>query len=520
MATLSEDISLSVARMLFEQVIRAVDYGSDLAQDLTKLAGEEISYGSDSLKKLADIIRKNKDNETLKKLIDGSGEISLGQMDELMELCNIRPGTIKIFDKDVDRFEQMLNRDGVLYAKVDIKEDNCKMYVYIDNEIEKVRKAASVIYAETGLVTELPADVFMEAGNPSQVKEIAGLDNVELELFRYYASKKNILFTVIPGNNNNTIVVNTSGDEKYTSIQKSNAVQRTMTEVGWALTGANGARVREQIEYRLAGRTKMLQSIDDAQKELFIVSKNNPSEFVHISYDEFEQYKAGKVINKFEKRENNIEEYRDECMKACESISLPVILSAEEYNRGVTIESLMDKKTTDIFDSSFNEVIEAYSMNEMVRLVQRGLKDKQNKAEEARRKEKLDKEHKRISDAEAKMSLDDESNSRIDPWNESVSYNDFAVYENIADDEERAARESQFDHFKDAAFYSNKNFEVVDHVLEGNIAVIIERAEQKRREREAAAARVREAVIEREKEATKEKENETVKIKIKKPINR
>lgn len=496
MATLTEDISLRVTGMLFQQIIRALDYGTTVAPGMVQLANAEINYGTKALTNIAKNIKKNKAEEKIRNLINDKGEINIGQMDELLKLCEVQPRTIKVATEDAKRFESLINRDGVLYAKIDMKEDNCKMYVHLDSESDKVLNAYNIVYAERGHLTELPPALFMEAGGSSSIKEIGGLDNVELELFRYYAKKKNFLFTVIPGNDNNTVIVNTSEDDKMTSVQKSNAVQRTMTEIGWALTGNKGARVREQIEYRLAGRTKLLKSIDDAEKELYVVSKNNPNDFVRISYDELEVYKDKKLLNKVERRENNMEEYRVECLSACESITYPVLLTAEEFQRGVTLETLANKQTIDLFDSSFNEVIEDYSMNEMIRLVQKGLKDKQKKNEaDDKQKEAIDKHNKRIKDATDKMTLDDEFDTNINPWNEGVTYSEFARYENISDDDERAAREDQFDHFKNAAFYSNRNFEVTDHVLEGNIDVIIEKASQKRREREAAATRMRDSIV-------------------------
>ena len=359
------------------------------------------------------------------------------------------------------------------------------MFVFLENESDRVTNLAKIIYAEKGQITELSPELFLQAEEPKNLREISGLDNVELELFRYYAQRKNsVLFTVVPeGDGKNTVFANIS------SPKAAQETQRIMTEMGWALSGNNGAKVREQIEYRIAGRTRIYKSIEDAAKELYIVSKVHPDEFVHITNNEFEIYKGGNLLKVVTKTENNIEEFRDECYSWCDKLQGAVVLSAEEFNRGVTAELLEDRRTLDLFNAEiFDEMAESQMMNDMVRLVSTGLDDKK------RQREAMDKENKQVRDVEAKMSLDNEANTEIDYWDESVSYSSFAQYENIADEDEERNREYQFEHFKDAAFYSKKNFETTNHAIEGNVDVIIERAEHKRMEKTAAAAKMRDAI--------------------------
>lgn len=480
MAQISDEISAKVAAMLFEQIIRGVDYGIDISKDMVYFAGAEIHSSAEALKKLGEEIRKKIGDKEFEKLLNDSGEIGLGQMDELIERCHVKSGTIKILDEDVERFEKLINQDGVLYAKINMKEDNCRMFVYLDSEVEKIQKAARIISAEKGFVTELPPDLFMQTDNISSLREITGVDNVELELFRHYAKQKNnFMFTVLPiSKDNNTLIINTT-DQK-----SANAAQRTMTEVGWALTGRNGARVREQIEHKIAGRTAILKSIDDAQKELFIVSKNNPDQFVRITAEDFQIYKANNLLKKVDKSQMSHEDFREECFRACESVPHAVIITPEEFSMGISPQILADRPTMDLFDNNFDEAIENNMMNEMVRLVQTGIKDK----------ERQYRDNARIQRAGEKMALDDEGNSGISAWDESVSYSEFSQYEEIADDDEIEAREYQFEHFKNAAFYSDRNFETHNHNVDKNIDVIIERAEQQRRIREEAAAKVRDSI--------------------------
>ena len=45
--------------------------------------------------------------------------------------------TIRIGDSDAKNFEAMLHAEKVLYAKIDMRDDNCKMFMYMDKDEEK-----------------------------------------------------------------------------------------------------------------------------------------------------------------------------------------------------------------------------------------------------------------------------------------------------------------------------------------------------------------------------------------------
>ena len=494
MSTISEEITARVARMLFEQIVRGLDFGSDLAKDVYKIGEASIKDGAGTLKTIGKNLRDSMGDKEFQRLLEeGTGHISTGQMDELIKRCNVNPSNIKIANENVERFEGLLNEAGIMYAKVDIKEDNCRMFVFLDTETDRVENLAKIIYAEKGQLTELSPELFLQTETPKTLREISGLDAVELELFRHYAKKKNdFLFTVVPtGDNKNTVFVNTSRPKS------ANSVQRTMTEMGWALSGRNGARVREQLEYRIAGRTAILKSIDDAMKELYIVSKDRPGDFVHISSDEFQIYNANNMLKNVVKRENNTEEFRDECLSWCEKLKNPVILGPEEFNNGISVESLSDKRTLELFAPDFDEMIERQMMGEMVHLVQQGIERKR------REQKAIEKEIHDMNEVSDKMALDNEGNAEVSYWDETVSYSEFAYLEDLADEEQRKSREYQFEHFKDAAFYSKRNFETKDHIVDKNLDVVIELAEQKRRDREAAAAKMRDD-LNKEKQAREE----------------
>ena len=488
MASLSEDIATRVAAMLFEQVIRGLDFSTDLAKDIYKLTGTTSKASTESFKNAGEELKKKMGAKKYKELIKNAGQIPLGQMDRLIEEYKIKSNTITIADIHAKRFEELLNNNKVLYAKVDLKQDNCQMFVFLNESQKIVDKASVLLNAEKGVISEIPPDLFIQTDATSSIREVSGLTEVELELFRHYARQKGeLFFTVLPGRNNNTLIINTSNPNG------TKAAQRTMTEVGWALSGGidgeRGELVRKQVEYRIAGRTAILQSIDDAQKELFIVNKNNPSQFVHIAQDEFEIYKANNLLKKITKQPEDHEEYREDCLAACFQIPNAVVVSSAEMAMGISKEMLADKRTLDIFPEDFNELHEHQMMDDMIYLVQEGIKDKQ------RRQRAMDKNNEKIRNAGDKMDLDDEGNSGISVWDESVTYSEFAQYENIADEDQLRSREYQFEHFKDAAFYSKRHFKTEDYKgLDNDIDVIIANAEQKRRTREEAAMKMKESL--------------------------
>ena len=89
-----------------------------------------------------------------------------------------------------------------------------------------------------------------------------------------------------------------------------------------------------------------------------------------------------------------------------------------------------------------------------------------------------------------KAGLDNDHNATWGLWDPSVSYSEFATYEYITDEDERDARVHEFDHFKQAAYYSEYHHVTYDVDLqEKNVDYIIAKAEEKRRQQSGDVSR-------------------------------
>lgn len=438
----TDDIAREVADYLFNQTLRAANMATDVVpkalQGISSITS--VTFGQ--------VIDELKENAALRKMMGLKGEVSMAEMNEIIRRFSERSSSVLVGDADANDYDKLLKDQGVLYAKIDRQDDNCKMYIFLNKDLEKVEDATRILQAHRGQVTELNAKLYFNSLSPDQVHVVEGLSSVEMELFRHYAREQGLLFTSIPRREGDMVVCNVSDTQK---------ARRALLYTGWALTGANGARVREQVERRLAGRTAINIAAEEGDRELYIMSRNNPDQYVRISAVDFEVYKRSKQVSTVSRSDPD---FYAKCVAACESMAHPVVMTAEQFQAGVTPEQLQYAHTIDLFPDSHDDMIQIDEANRLANLVA------------------------------LKAGLDNDHNATWGLWDPSVSYSEFATYEYITDEDERDARVHEFEHFKQAAYYSHDRHTTYDlDMQEKNLDYIITKAEEKRRQQAGEPSR-------------------------------
>jgi len=412
--THTDDIPENVARILIEQTSKYLN----LAGDTTIRSVQGISAVTSSyMRKIFDEL---KENEDIRKFMNIEGEIPFTKMTQLISKFGEQSSTVSVANSDAQEYESILKSQGVTYSKMDRKNDDSAIYVFLNKDKQKVKDASIVLDSRRGRISEVQPSLYFNSMAPDQVFAVEGLSRVETELFRHYAREEQLLFTTI------------AKDDKYMLVsdrEDTQKVRRALLRTGWALTGANGARVREQVQYRLAGRSSIRIAAEDAAKELYIVSGVRPGTYVHISHSDYKLYKENKIVKTVSRDEPD---FLQKCMSECDGLVHPVVLTSEQKNK-ITPQELAEATTTDLFPSSYDDYVQIQQLNSFVNLVA------------------------------MKEGIDDEHDATWGLWDPSISYSEFAAYEFIQDDEEREAREYEFEHFRSAAYYTT------DHLTEHSI---------------------------------------------------
>ena len=430
----TEDIAEKVAGLLLDQTARAANFTIDTGTTLVKGAGV---LTRQSLEKLTKQSKKNKEMEMLSKI---EGEVSALQLNEFAKHLGLASSTVRVATSDVKDYETLLRQNGVMYAKADVKDDDAKLFIFLTQDQDKIQNVYEVLNANRGRLTEVKPDLYIKNLAPENVRVVDGLDPVEMELFRQYARYEGLLFTALQRQDKYALVYSAEDEKK---------ARNALLHVSWDLTGYNGARNREQVMYRLMGRSAAMISAEEGRRELYIVSRENPGNFVEITSEDYAVYKNNKKVSSVAR---GTPDFFTRCMAAIDGIASAVVLDEQAFHHGMTPEELEGYHTLDLHARDYDMLLEMNEQNSLINL------------------------------AIMKSGLDDEHNATWGLSDPSVSYSDFASYEYIMDDEEREARAVSFEHFRDAAFYGEGRYTVQDiHLDEKNVDYIIAKAEAKQK---------------------------------------
>lgn len=431
----TEDIAEKVADLFWNQTLKTAAMVTNVVPEIISGTGQ-ISSGL-----LGSAAQELKNKAELRKLLNMDGEVAMSDINELVQKLSQKSSAVYVGDADAKEYGKLLDDKGVVYAKLDRQDDNCKMFVFLTKDEEKVKDASQILMARRGVVSELKPDLYFNSLSPDKIHAVEGLSSVEMELYRHYAREDNLLFTAITNQDRYTVVCDREREQQ---------ARKTLLKVGWALSGENGDKVRAQVENRLRSRQTVQRSIDEPEQELYVVSQNRPGQHIHISRDGFSSSKQNKVVNTVTRQDPD---FFTKCMAACEGIQQPVVLSPSQYREDLKGSDLEKAITMELFPKEYEERKEMNQLNQMLDLVSQ------------------------------KSSLDENQNTTWGIWDPSISYSEFAAGEAIMDEDEKDLRESAFEHFKKAAYYSKEHHTHLDiDMEEKNLDYLIEKAEEKRRE--------------------------------------
>jgi len=447
----TEDIAEKVGDLLIEQTARAGAYVLDNAP----IVKDGVVRGSSQITgKIVKRVRDGSANHRLKEFEKQGSKLPLTEFWSLSKKLNYPTDTMKIADGDSKEFENLLRKEQIAFTALDNTTDNYTVFVFFRKDAEKVKRAKEGLMAHRGQVTELSPKMFMDALDPDKVTVLENVDSVRAELFRYFAREHGLLFAYLPETDNR------SGQVLYQSKDAVKARQ-TMLSVGWALTSEGGAKVLQQVQHYLRGRNSINRSIEEGNKELYIVSKTNPSHMVRITEKEMTLYKNGQEVHSIDRMKPD---FYTHCMEACEAIPNGVVLTADEYkDPHVMANTLANMPTLDLFPPDTVEVTEEGYVNNLY-----------DGFDPIREQARINRLYDLVS---RKMNLDNEGNSGWGAFDSSVSFSEFAGDEAYRDTAEWEGREAEFEHFKKAAFYSNDHFhpEEID-MTDRSIDYVISRA--------------------------------------------
>ena len=158
----TDDINEKVAERVLEMAARAGSFGLDVGTEVGRTAIGLTQRGFSAAYKHVSSAKE------MEKLNELSGRISLNEMNTYIEKLGLKSSTVRIAATDVEEYEQLLQREGVLYAKVDIKNDNASMIMFLDRDRERIEKVTQILQARRNMVTEVRPDMFVQDACPPE----------------------------------------------------------------------------------------------------------------------------------------------------------------------------------------------------------------------------------------------------------------------------------------------------------------------------------------------------------------
>ncbi|MEG1895114.1 MAG: hypothetical protein RR162_02645 [Oscillospiraceae bacterium] len=262
------------------------------------------------------------------KFLSLSGEVAVEKLKSGRENLS----KIVIPDEEAAHFKELLKKQGVLFASLDIVKDDGKIIYFPERHRDLVANALSISQAEKGLLNEIKPEAFLKANSGKNLLVAAGMSAIEFELFRYHAQKDGLIFAATKKADVFKAICGEASKEKMDKVLK----KVTYDE--------RDPRILEQVEYRISQRKQVNISIEDSEREYFIVSGKEPKNYIHLTHDDFEYYKYNKEVCSLSR--NDID-FRQSVFARLEGLVEPVLLTKEEFELNEKErEELINSKTT------------------------------------------------------------------------------------------------------------------------------------------------------------------------------
>lgn len=302
---ITEDVSEKLLRFFLQTGSRTAESAASITASLLELAQKTHADQKDKL------------------IMQNGGEL---KVQDFLKLIKSKDDLrmVNIPDEDVERFKDILTKRGVPFCTMSTNDDVTTFVYHIKDE-EKVIEGETVLTAEAGLIAELTPSIFAKEYEYEDIEVVRNLDPVEVELFRHYAKKEQVVFTVFQDKDAKTgelmmaVAFLPSAQEK---------VKNVLHDISSDLAGEQGEIIREQIEYRIEGRQQIGIAITDAEQETFIINKNEPSTFIKIDIetDKFQYYKRNHLISEWDRNDT------DKTFGLVNGFSEAVVLNRDDFN--------------------------------------------------------------------------------------------------------------------------------------------------------------------------------------------
>ena len=311
MANIQEDVS----RQIFDLFLKFFGTGSEFVYQITHEGNVALKQGYNFTSELLlALINKNKEA--------GEPTDSLAQMlkrEEKGESVN----SMAVAEEHAQELQKRLEDKKILYHVIDSQTDDSKFIMYMSNDAEKVADIVSVFHAEKGLVLEINPDLFLDNYANESIGTISGLDAVDLELFRGYARRNNLIFS-------STL---TEDEGKYMIIydpKDTKTVRKTMGMALWAISGEDGALYRKQMVSFINNKRKLSRALLEPEKEYYIVNAQNPEQYVHLTANDLTYFKYSKEVLAVSRKDRD---YLERGKRVLDGMDMPILLTREEYER-------------------------------------------------------------------------------------------------------------------------------------------------------------------------------------------
>ena len=289
---------------------------ADVTHKMLHLLNEAMEKGAGTLVGKIQSVAAQKEKQKLME--------SFGVTKEFQQYMDSKEGKMQSFmvpKKDYIDFAREMKKRDIPFLTYDVLGDDCYSVLYRDIDKPKVELSIKAFKDSRNLETEMTADRFAEKYAGHGVHSISGITLTELELIRCYAVKNNLQFAAQAIGDGSQCKILFSDQSKMDEVLK---------KAAWALTGDKGPLVKQQIEYRIAGRESghRILSQEEAEKEFYIVSKEQPSHYMHITANDIELYKDNKVVTTIS---HDDAAFYDKSVRALCGMDEPVALSEDEW---------------------------------------------------------------------------------------------------------------------------------------------------------------------------------------------
>lgn len=380
-----------VAQETWELMFRMLGISAGLVSDTIAAGGETVELSKKALEALIDKIRKSR-AEANGPVLNEDGTVALQELIKKIDADKTGLLSLPVADEDVSLIKHHFKKQGLTFATMDVGFDDMQLFLFASSESRKAELAVMQAQAERGLLSDLNPNMFFDNMESKNIGTISGLNNVELELFRYHAKRNGLLFTSVAENGANTVVydLDTVGKAK-----------KTMSDVLWDITGEKGELVRTQVEHKISNRQAVNLAFLDGEREYYIVNGNQPENYIHITANDFEYYKKSKKV--FDVSRSQVG-FMDRAIQAVNGIDNPMLLSK------------------DAFERSSDEELQTHISSFMKQSYDADLLQKA-----------IDEQMDRRINIEEKMSLDDENQGAFWLFDDSISFSEGAGNEAIND---------------------------------------------------------------------------------------